>query len=100
MILFLFILYFSMMIVGGLIFIQVFCSLLTGKDNENLRDFSANLITFINQILLFLSYNDDRRPFPFASWGEVSTEDLVKNDSSGEDEAVIENSTKNKKNKS
>jgi len=71
MVLFWIVLYFSIMVTGGLVFIQVLFALVTGSDNKNLRSFSADLTTYINQILLFLTYNDDRKPFPFAAWGEV-----------------------------
>jgi len=71
MILFWFILYFSMMVIGAIIFVQVLFALVTGKENKNMRDFSADLIVFIKQTLSFLSYNDNRKPFPFAAWGDV-----------------------------
>jgi len=71
MVLFWIVLYFSMVVTGVLIFIQVLFALITGEDNKNLRNFSADLTKYINQILLFLTYNEDRKPFPFAAWGEV-----------------------------
>jgi len=71
MVLFWIVLYFSMVVTGVLIFIQVLFALITGEDNKNLREFSADLTKYINQILLFLTYNDNRKPFPFAAWGEV-----------------------------
>lgn len=71
MVLFWIVLYFSMMVAGVLIFIQVLFALITGSDNKNLRGFSADLAKYINQILLFLTYNEDRKPFPFAAWGEI-----------------------------
>jgi len=71
MVLFWIVLYFSVMVTGVLIFIQVLFALVTGADNKNLRGFSAALTKYINQILLFLTYNDERKPFPFAAWGEL-----------------------------
>jgi len=71
MVLFWIVLYFSMMVTGVLIFIQVLFALVTGTDNKNLRKFSADLAKYINQIILFLTYNDERKPFPFAAWGEL-----------------------------
>jgi len=71
MVLFWIVLYFSMMVTGVLIFIQVLFALITGSANDNLRKFSADLIKYIHQILSFLTYNDERKPFPFAAWGEV-----------------------------
>ena len=71
MVLFWIVLYFSMMVIGALIFIQVLFALITGSENKNLRNFSVDLTKYINQILLFLTYNEDRKPFPFAAWGEI-----------------------------
>lgn len=71
MVLFWIVLYFSMVVAGVLIFIQVLFALLTGEDNKNLRQFAADLTRYINQILLFLTYNENRKPFPFATWGEL-----------------------------
>lgn len=70
MALFVFILYFAMMVVGGVIMLQLLFALITGSDNQNLRQFAVALSHFINQILLFLTYNTDDKPFPFKGWGE------------------------------
>jgi len=76
MLLFWIILYVAMSVTGIVIFIQVLFALITGKDNKNLRTLGKSLATFINQILLFLTYNDHRKPFPFAAWGEVESVDI------------------------
>ncbi len=71
MIMFWIILYFVLMVTGVIIFIQVLFALITGSDNKNLRKFAADLTKYINQIILFLTYNEDRKPFPFAEWGKL-----------------------------
>lgn len=71
MVLFWIVLYFVLVVTGVIIFIQVLFALISGSDNENLRKFAADLTKYINQIILFLTYNDDRKPFPFAAWGKV-----------------------------
>ena len=68
-------LYFVMMVAGIVIIIQVVFALITGSDNKNLRQFAAGLTKYINQILLFLTYNENRKPFPFAAWGEIEAEE-------------------------
>ena len=68
-------LYFVMMVTGIVIIIQVVFALITGSDNKNLRQFAAGLTKYINQILLFLTYNENRKPFPFAAWGEIEAEE-------------------------
>lgn len=43
---------------------QAVFSLLTGKDNENLRALGKDLSTYVHQILEFLTYNSELKPFP------------------------------------
>ncbi|MDT8428176.1 MAG: DUF4389 domain-containing protein [Pseudomonadales bacterium] len=45
---------------------QALFSLLTGKDNENLRALGAALASYVHAILMFLTYNSDHKPFPFS----------------------------------
>lgn len=47
---------------------QAVFSLLTGKDNENLRALGKDLSTYVHQILEFLTYNSELKPFPFSSY--------------------------------
>jgi hypothetical protein len=42
----------------------------SGQTNENLRFFGASLATYIYQALMFVTYNSDEKPFPFAPWPE------------------------------
>ncbi|MDP2126937.1 MAG: DUF4389 domain-containing protein [Pseudohongiella sp.] len=44
---------------------QIIFSLLTGEDNINLRRLGANLASYVTQILAFLTYNSEQKPFPF-----------------------------------
>lgn len=96
MLLFWIVLYLVMMVTGALIFIQVLFALITGSDNENLRKFSADLTKYINQIILFLTYNENRKPFPFAAWGELEAqnpppieEDILDIDEVDEHESIM-----------
>lgn len=43
---------------------QALFSILTGSDNRNLRLLGADLAEYVNQILRFLTYNSETRPFP------------------------------------
>ena len=46
-----------------------FCySLITGSSNRQLRELGQSLSTFIYQIMLFLTYNSDDKPYPFGPW--------------------------------
>ena len=47
---------------------QVFFVFITGAPNSNLRDFSTALVDYIFQILNFLLYAADNKPFPFSNF--------------------------------
>lgn len=57
-----------MWVVVGL---QFLFSLITGQSNVNLRGFGFSLSTYIYQILSFLTYNSEEKPFPFSDWPSV-----------------------------
>ncbi|WP_111641992.1 DUF4389 domain-containing protein [Marinimicrobium alkaliphilum] len=50
--------------------------LFTGDDNENLRRAGASLSSYVYQILRFLSFNTEQKPFPFADWPAGEPVDL------------------------
>ena len=41
---------------------------ITGERNSNLLQFSAGLTRFIYQVVRFLTFNSDTKPFPFSPW--------------------------------
>ena len=49
-----------------LIIAQALFGLLTGADNRNLRELGAALTFYVRQVLEFLTYNSEFKPFPFA----------------------------------
>ena len=58
-------LYITGVILMVLTLAQIIFSLLTGSANTNLRGMGASLTTYVNQILLYLTYNSEIKPFPF-----------------------------------
>lgn len=54
-----------------LIVLQALFSLVTGGDNENLRRLGGALSKYYYQILLFLTYQSDDKPFPFAPFPDT-----------------------------
>lgn len=96
MVLFWIILYCALMVAGLIVFVQALFALITESDNENIRKFAAKLIKYINQILLFLTYNDEGKPFPFAVWGELDTDKKPKSTPVDEHEVIIEVEPKEK----
>ena len=68
MVLFAIVNYFLQMLVWLIAIFQFIVSLLTGKVNDNLKHFGASLSLYSCQILQFLAYVDDHKPYPFAKW--------------------------------
>lgn len=44
--------------------------LLTGDDNASLSRFAGGLAAYVAQIVNYLSYNSEQKPFPFSDWPE------------------------------
>ena len=49
---------------------QALFSVFSGEDNDNLRNFGALLLAYISQVVRFLTFNSDERPFPFSDFPE------------------------------
>jgi hypothetical protein len=61
-------LYVASIVLTLLTIAQALFSLLTGKDNVNLRALGKDLSTYVYQILKFLTYNSGKKPFPFSPY--------------------------------
>jgi len=70
MVLFAIVLYLVMMLVTVVVVVQALFALVTGKPSEDIGDFASDLTQYVYRIVAFLTYTDDRRPFPFNSWDE------------------------------
>lgn len=68
--LFAFLLVVARIVTGAVVVIQFLFTVFAGQTNENLRNFGSSLAQFIYQTLLFVTYNSDTKPFPFATWPE------------------------------
>ena len=55
---------------------QVLFVLITGESNANLRSLGAALSTYIFQIVQFMSYVTDSKPFPFSNFPKAENDDL------------------------
>ena len=60
-----FLYYVSRIIVGAVVVVQFFWVLFTGETNQKLQVFGKSLATYTNQIILYLTFNTEERPFPF-----------------------------------
>jgi len=68
MLLFVFLLMVARIVTGAIVVIQFLFTVFTGQSNDNLRKFGASLATYVYQALLFVTYNSEIKPFPFAPW--------------------------------
>ncbi len=68
MLLFVFLLVVARVVTGAVVVIQFLFTVFTGQCNNNLREFGASLAVYIYQVLLFVTYNSESKPFPFAPW--------------------------------
>lgn len=49
---------------------QFLCILISGKRNGQVLELGQGLSTYVYEILLFMTFNSERRPFPFSPWPE------------------------------
>ena len=51
-----------------IVLFQFLHSLIAGSRNDVLLEFSENLCTYLYEVMLYVTYNAEERPFPFAPW--------------------------------
>lgn len=61
-------------VVGAVAVFQFIVSLFTGKTNEYLITLGQSLGTFIYQIMQFLTFNSEDKPYPFSPWPQGAPE--------------------------
>tara|TARA_B100000315_G_scaffold195901_1_gene186931 strand:+ start:395 stop:748 length:354 start_codon:yes stop_codon:yes gene_type:complete len=54
--------------IHAVVVFQFLHTLLTGKPHPRLQSFGQSLSTYAYQILAYLSYNSNTRPYPFSAW--------------------------------
>ncbi|MEN8219497.1 MAG: DUF4389 domain-containing protein [Pseudomonadota bacterium] len=64
--------YIAIIVTGIIVLFQFGVVLLTGKVNDRLVPVGQSLSIYIHQILLYLTYNSEEKPFPFDSWPTVT----------------------------
>ena len=74
MLLFAAVLQLASLVMWVVVAVQFLFSLITGEDNLHLRRFGHSLSTYIYEILKFLCYSSDEKPFPFADWPASASE--------------------------
>lgn len=58
----------AIMILWPVVILQFGFALITGSDNEALREFGKSLSAFVRQTMDYLTYNTEEKPFPFQDW--------------------------------
>ncbi|MDA0796551.1 MAG: DUF4389 domain-containing protein [Proteobacteria bacterium] len=54
--------------ISAIVLAQFLFVLITGKDNDNLRNLGQGLAKWVCQTIMFLTFNNETKPFPFAEW--------------------------------
>ncbi|HUT58811.1 MAG TPA: DUF4389 domain-containing protein [Phycisphaerae bacterium] len=54
---------------------QFLCALIVRKPNGNARRFGKDLSYYLAEIVQFLSYNTERKPWPFSPWSQIGPAD-------------------------
>jgi hypothetical protein len=55
-------------LIAAVVIFQFGMMLIQGRTNEQLTSFGRGLSSYVYQIMLFLTYNTDAKPFPFSAW--------------------------------
>jgi hypothetical protein len=71
MVLFTVLLMAARLVISLVVIVQFLLVLVTGSDNENLRNLGQGLGKWVYQNLMFLTFNSDEKPFPFNEWPVV-----------------------------
>ena len=58
-------------VIGAVVLGQALFAILTGGQNDNVQKLASGLAQFIYEIVNFLTYTTEEKPFPFNSWPEV-----------------------------
>jgi len=94
MVLFAIIFQVSTVVLWLVVVVQALSALITGSPNANVRGLAASLSQYIFEIVQFLSYGTEEKPFPFQSWPEVVIEDATEASVAAEEaEVVVEESS-------
>ena len=59
------------LVITLVVIVQFLLVLVTGSDNENLRNLGQGLGKWVYQTIMFLTFNTESKSFPFDEWPEV-----------------------------
>lgn len=55
-------------VLWAVVVLQFLFTLFTGESNARLKKFGLSLAAFIYQVVIYITFNTDDRPFPFSPW--------------------------------
>lgn len=70
--------------------IQFLTSLFTGRTNDRLTRLGRNLAQYLKQIMVFLTFAGEEKPFPFAPWPDEPDGETAMKESGSQTEGVSE----------
>ena len=60
--------------------VQIGCAFFLGAANVNIQEFSRGLRNYIGEIIDYVSYNSETKPFPFSAWPKATAPSKASND--------------------
>lgn len=63
------------MLVGIIVLFQLVHVIIMDKPNSKLLQFNQDLATYLSHIVLYLGFNTETKPFPFANWGSMDVDE-------------------------
>ena len=87
--------YFLFFLIWLVVIFQFLMKLITTELNEQLLDFSDSLTKYVSQILLYITFKSEERPFPFSQW--PSDDDVMNSNSLSNQTATKKKKTSKKK---
>lgn len=69
------------LVIFAVVVFQFLATLFTRKPNEQFTRFGENLSHYIQQIVAYLTFASEEKPFPFAAWPDVAKESTHAQDS-------------------
>jgi len=72
----------SEIVIFAVVVFQFFAALFTRKPNAQFTRFGSNLALYIQQIISFMTFANEEKPFPFSPWPDAPCEEsaVVEND--------------------
>jgi hypothetical protein len=86
--------YFLFFLIWLLVIFQFLMKLITSELNGQLFDFSDSLNKYVSQILLYITFKSEERPFPFSAWPKGDETVKPEPDSSDQTTSVKKKSKK------